>query len=98
MEPKAHRFKKIWLTFEKREDGGLRVYSEDVPGFILSHKDCHLAFSDVKEALEKILSEMLSVRVTVGPLENLRDDLEDNGIIPIYTSLQRRQYVVQVDA
>jgi hypothetical protein len=98
MEPKTRRFKKIWLTFEKREDGGLRVYSEDVPGFILSHKDCHLAFSDVKEALEKILSEVLSVRVTVGPLESLRDDLEYNGIIPIYTSPQRRQYVVQVDA
>jgi len=98
MEPKTHRFKKIWLTFEKREDGGLRVYSEDVPGFILSHNDCNLAFSDIKEALETILSERLSARVTVDPLESLREDLEDNGFIPIYTSPQRRQYVVQVDA
>jgi len=98
MEPKTPRFKEICLTFEKREDGGLRVYSDDVPGFVLSHSDCHLVFSDIKPAIEAILSEIFSREVTVGPLEHLRDDLEDNGFIPIYAATEHRRYVAQIPA
>jgi hypothetical protein len=79
LEPKTPRFKEICLTFEKRDDEGLRVYSDDVPGFVLAHSDPDTVFADIKPALETILSEMFSKHVTVGPLEQLRDDLEDNG-------------------
>ena len=89
----APRFKQLSLTFEKREDGGLRVWSEDVPGFVLSHSDCEAVFSDIRPALETILSEMLSAAVRVDPLESLREDLEDRGILPIYPGSTRRTYV-----
>ena len=91
------RFKRLWLTFEKREDNGLRVYSEDVPGFVLSHSDCALVFADIKPALETILAEMLGTNVTVGPLETLREKLEDDGFIPIYGNLEKREYVAQLE-
>jgi hypothetical protein len=46
------RFTKVVVTFEPREGGGLRVYSDDVPGFVLSHKDARAVLADVKPALE----------------------------------------------
>ena len=98
MEPKTPRFKEICLTFEKRDDEGLRVYSDDVPGFVLSHSDPDTVFADIKPALETILSQMFSKHVIVGPLEQLRDDLEDSGFIPIYSSPIRRLYIAQFSA
>lgn len=90
---KSPRFKQLSLTFEKREDGGLRVWSEDVPGFVLSHSDCEAVFGDIQPALETILSEMLAATVKVGPLETLREDLEDQGMLPVYPGSTRRTYV-----
>lgn len=57
------------VVFEKRSDGGLRVYSDDVPGFVLSHSDRALVLSDVRPALETIIGEMVGERVSVQPLE-----------------------------
>jgi hypothetical protein len=51
---------KIVLTFERRDDGGLRAYSDDVPGFVLSHKDPELVIRDVAPALGRILPAMWS--------------------------------------
>jgi len=92
------RFKKLWLTFEKRDDNGLRVYSEDVPGFVLSHSDSAAVFSDIKPALELILSERFGAPVIVGPLQELREKLEDDGFIPIYGFPVKREYVAQFEA
>jgi len=47
---------KVTVTFERREDGGLMAWSDDVPGFVLSHKDPAMVLADVKPALERILS------------------------------------------
>lgn len=52
------RFAKIVVTLERREDGGLRAYSEDVPGFVLSNHDPSVVLSDIAIALETILSSM----------------------------------------
>src|ERR1700730_9282899 len=62
------RFAKIVVTLERREDGGLRAYSEDVPGFVLSNKDPAVVLSDIAVALETILSSMWGVKVIAGPL------------------------------
>ncbi len=56
---------KFTVTFERREDGGLRAYSEDVPGFVLSHSDPQALFADMKPALERILSHRLGAPVMV---------------------------------
>jgi hypothetical protein len=59
---------KLTVIFERREDGGLRAYSDDVPGFVLSHSDPKAVLKDVKPALEQILSHLLGVDVVVEQL------------------------------
>ena len=81
----SEKFMQINVIFERRDDGGLRVYSDDVPGFVLSHSDCHVVFADVAPALETILSAKFNAVVKVGPLQLLREQLEDDGVLPIYS-------------
>jgi hypothetical protein len=67
----AHRVKqfiKIVVCFEERADGGLRAWSDDVPGFVLSHPDKEAVLDDVEPALETILSSIYGAPVMVAPL------------------------------
>ena len=59
----------ISVVFEKRSDGGLRVYSDDVPGFMLSHLDADAVSADVMPALEAIIGAMMKQPVTVTPVD-----------------------------
>lgn len=72
---------KVTVTFESRPGGGLRVWSDDVPGLVLSHSDVDAVLEDVKSALEVILSERLCASIEVKPLANVREVLEKNGIV-----------------
>lgn len=72
---------KVTVTFERRDDGGLRVWSDDVPGLVLSHTDIDGVLEDVKAALEMILSERLGQQVEAHPLVGLREHLEQNGVV-----------------
>lgn len=63
---------RIVVVFETRSDGGLRVYSDDVPGFMLSHQDASAVMRDVQPALEQIISAMLGVAVVVEPVDKTR--------------------------
>ena len=81
----------ISVVYERRADGGYRIYSEDVPGFILSHIDPALVFADVVPALETILASRLNkpVRVTLpgkisdenAPSKGIDIEREDKGVI-----------------
>ena len=68
-------YAKIVVTFEPRDDGGLRAYSDDVPGFVLSHSDPKAVLADVKPALEGILSHIYGTQVVVEELPALRKHL-----------------------
>lgn len=69
MEVRAkQQFMKITVRFEGRPDGGLRAWSDDVPGFVLSHPDGEAVFEDVEPALEAILSAVHGAPVMVAPL------------------------------
>jgi hypothetical protein len=59
----------ISVVFETRPDGGLRVYSDDVPGFMLSHRDIDAVYKDVRPALETIVGAMMNCRVTIEPVD-----------------------------
>lgn len=59
------RYERIWVTFEKRPDGGLRVSSPDVPGFRLSHSNPALVTADIIPALETIIGEFIGRPVRV---------------------------------
>jgi hypothetical protein len=62
------------VTFETREDGGLRAYCDKVPGFVLSHKDAVLVMADVVPALQIILSAMYGQEMTVAPAQEMSQD------------------------
>lgn len=59
----------ISVVFENRPDGGIRVYSDDVPGFVLSHADKTAFLSDVRPALETIIGEMVGYKVLIVPID-----------------------------
>jgi hypothetical protein len=71
----AHSPAKVVVTFERRSDGGLRAYSDAVPGFVLSHIDPLAVLDDVRPALEGILSHMFDARILVEELSRLHDQL-----------------------
>jgi hypothetical protein len=72
---------KLTVCFEARPDGGLRAYSDDVPGLILSSTDIDGVLEDVTEVLQVILSERLKANIEVEPLGDIREVLESNGIV-----------------
>jgi hypothetical protein len=82
MRSMSTRTFKITVCFEQRPDGGLRAYSDDVPGLVLSSMDVDGVLQDVTEALKVILSERLHGRVEIaGPLSDIREALESDGVV-----------------
>lgn len=59
---------KITVHVQQRRDGGLRVWSDDVPGLVLSHRDPERVWADIAPALQTILSEKYGCAVEVSPL------------------------------
>jgi hypothetical protein len=61
--------RKVVVVYEHRPDGGLRAYSDDVPGFVLSNANAAAVRDDVIPALEGIISDMIGapVRVELRP-------------------------------
>ncbi len=72
---------KVTVCFEQRSDGGLRAWSEDVPGLVLSSANVDGVLADVQAALKVILSHTFQANVDVEPLGNIREALESNGLI-----------------
>ncbi len=64
----------VKVRFESRDDGGLRAYSDSVPGFVLSHRDADLVRADVEPALETILSAMYGMPMRVLKATHVDDD------------------------
>jgi len=62
---------KVRVTIEPREDGGVRVWSEDLPELVLSHSDVDSVIADIPRAMEVILSERFGAPVQVQELEAL---------------------------
>jgi len=72
---------KIVLLFERRDDGGLRAWSEQVPGFVLSHRDVDSVLADVQPALEGSLTAQLGEPIITTPLSDIRMDLEACSVL-----------------
>jgi hypothetical protein len=89
---------KVTVWFEQRPGGGLRAWSDDVPGLVLSHSDIGLVLADLIDALGVILSERFGeeIRVQPGPIRFLPwkplspsftdDTAEDGGTSPKWTA------------
>jgi hypothetical protein len=66
---------KVTVHFERRADGGLYVWSEDLPGLNLSHEDPARVLLDVKLTIEGLVTDMLGQRVRVEPLVGIQEAL-----------------------
>jgi hypothetical protein len=92
--PHFPRYAKVVVVIEHRDDGGLRAYSNDVPGFVLSHRNPEAVISDIGPALERILSAMWGVEVKADPLPQVGAAPEDE---PSRVNVRRSQeYVAHV--
>jgi hypothetical protein len=93
--PLRDRSIKITVHFERRDDGGLSIWSDDLPGLHLSHSNPSLALNDVKLALEGIITDMLGERVSVEPLVGIREALGLDVAERSITSTGIREYVTR---
>lgn len=59
---------KLTVRFARRDDGGLRAWCDDLPGFVLSHSDPLAVIEDVEPALEAMLSAKYECKVRVYAL------------------------------
>ena len=59
---------KIVIHLQRRPDGGLRVWSDDVPGLVLSHADADRVMADIIPAVETIMAEVLGCAVRASEL------------------------------
>ncbi len=62
---------KVTVCFERREDGGLRAWSDDLPELVLSHSNPERVLEDVTHAIRVILEDRLGAAVEIEPLESL---------------------------
>lgn len=46
----------VTLRIIDREDGGLRIWSDDLPGLVLSHRDQSAVWRDLGPAIEVLLN------------------------------------------
>jgi hypothetical protein len=65
----------VTVRFERRDDGGLRAWSDDVPGLVLSNRDPHRVLDDVIPALRVLLGHVhgsVDVRQLAGTIPTER--------------------------
>ncbi|MEO8927306.1 MAG: hypothetical protein ABI306_09095 [Caulobacteraceae bacterium] len=70
MPGRSQQFK-VTVKFERRGDGGLRAWSPDVPGLVLSNLDPDKVMADIEPAMEAILSERLGCKVRAHRLAKI---------------------------
>lgn len=95
MAQRADSYLKVVVIFERRPDGGLRAYSDDVPGLVLSGSNPEAVFADVIPALETLFKYNREMDVQFAPVTDIRSALEDKGLL---SSVEReiREYVSPV--
>lgn len=62
---------RVTVHIQQRRDGGLRVWSEDLPELVLSHRDANRVLADIAPALEFILSERMGCTVKAERINSL---------------------------
>lgn len=90
---------RLTVRFCRRDDGGLRAYCSEVPGFFLSGTDRRAVMHDVIPALELLLKANFNLDTQVSPLgygifqliEQSQPTTEEIPDIPEYT----KEFVVE---
>ena len=66
----------IRVTFDRRDGGGLRAWSADAPGLVLSSADPAAVIGDLASAVETIVAERTGYRVRVRASEELPPEID----------------------
>lgn len=83
----------VSVTLDDRDDGGLRVYSADLPGLILSGSDKARVFSDIGPAIQAIFHHQ-GMDVTVRSARPLSEVMKAEGSRNVDMHVQ--QFVVEM--
>lgn len=67
----------IVVRFVKRDDGGLRAYCEDIPGFFLSGANPRDVLADVPPVIETLMRRNVGLDVEAVPLQHARFELRE---------------------
>ena len=87
---------KLVVQFAERDDGGLRAWCDDLPGFVLSHADAQAVLDDLEPALEAILGAKYGCSVQVYRLATA-DRFGRTSELPIPTfMIPAREYASQI--
>ncbi len=60
---------KIVVHFERRADGGVRAWCDEIPGFALSNANVEAVLLDVQPALEGLLTYQLGGPIVTTPFK-----------------------------
>jgi hypothetical protein len=94
MMAKPASYLKVAVTCQLREDGGLRIWSDDVPGLLLSGPDPDAVLADVIPALAALFKHNRGMDVQFGPLGTA--DMVDAPALPI-ANHEIREYAAPVE-
>ena len=86
----------VAVQIEDREDGGLRVYSEDLPNLILSGRDKETVVSNIVPAIEAIFRHKGFSGVRVRPARAISDVLKVSGRRDVDVHIHHEQFVVEL--
>jgi hypothetical protein len=86
----------VTVTLEDREDGGLRVYSDDLPGLILSGSDRNRVAAQIVPAIEALFAHKGLAGVTVRPAKLISEVLRDDSPRSVNVAVTHEQFVVEL--
>jgi hypothetical protein len=90
----SRRFFKLVVCFERRPDGRLRAWNEDVPEFVLLCENVEVLLADIRPAFEIMLLTKFGENIVAEPLVDLCEALEERGIVERRAELPLRwEYV-----
>lgn len=87
---------RLVVHFERREDGGLRAWCDQVPGFVLSNRNADAVLADIQPALEGIMSAQLGRQIITTRLSDFRSDLEACGVLDPQPIPDHQEYAALV--
>lgn len=93
MRQSADRYLKVTVIFEPRGDGGLRAYSEDAPGLVLSGSDSEALYNDMIPSLETLFEHNRGIRLKFAPTAEMATILNKGGFLPPAGPKELREYV-----
>ena len=88
----------VTVTLADREDGGLRVFSNDLPGLILSGSERKRVVASIIPAIKALFEHNGYRKVVVRPTKPVSEVLQPGAPrdMDVHVELERKQFIVEV--